>query len=94
MSLTLTRSDPARNMARFYKLDLQPTLFGDWSLIREWGRIGRAGTVRTATYPTEAEALASLEQARGKKQRRGYGSEVGGGHSGWKKPPISVCRND
>ncbi|WP_439399732.1 WGR domain-containing protein [Bradyrhizobium sp. PMVTL-01] len=27
-------------MARSYKLDIQPTLFGEWSFVREWGRIG------------------------------------------------------
>ena len=30
----LTRTDPARNMARFYSMTLQPTLFGDWALHR------------------------------------------------------------
>jgi len=31
-------------MARFYKIDVQPTLFGEWAAVREWGRFGRAGT--------------------------------------------------
>ena len=39
----LTRIDPARNMARFYTMALQPTLFGEWAPLREWGRIGSAG---------------------------------------------------
>ncbi|MGA9546899.1 MAG: WGR domain-containing protein [Rhodomicrobium sp.] len=26
----------------FYVLDVQPNLFGEWSLVREWGRIGMA----------------------------------------------------
>ena len=30
----LTRTDPARNMAGFYSMTLQPTLFGDWALLR------------------------------------------------------------
>ncbi len=29
----LTRIDPARNMARFYTMALQPTLFGEWALL-------------------------------------------------------------
>ena len=49
-AIMLTRINDRRNMARFYKLDVQPTLFGEWSFIREWGRIGRAGTVRTETH--------------------------------------------
>ena len=26
----LTKRDPVKNMARFYALDVQPTLFGEW----------------------------------------------------------------
>ena len=42
----LTREDAGRNMARYYLMDVQTTLFGEWSLVREWGRIDRAGQVR------------------------------------------------
>jgi predicted DNA-binding WGR domain protein len=59
--ILLTRIDPARNMARFYALSHAPTLFGEWLLVKEWGRIGQAGTVRAETHPdaeTAAEALA------------------------------------
>ena len=34
-TLTLTRIDEAANMRRFYRLSVQPGLFGDWSLARE-----------------------------------------------------------
>jgi predicted DNA-binding WGR domain protein len=54
-AIMLTRFDDRRNMARFYKLYVQPTLFGECSLIREWGRIGRAGTVRVETYRSRGE---------------------------------------
>ena len=50
-AIMLTRIDNHRNMARFYKLDIQPTLFGEWSLVREWGRIGRPGTVASNSSP-------------------------------------------
>lgn len=33
--LVLERRDPARNMARFYVLTIEPTLFGDVALVRE-----------------------------------------------------------
>jgi hypothetical protein len=33
----LTKTDPAHNMARFYTMALQPTLFGEWALLKEWG---------------------------------------------------------
>jgi hypothetical protein len=31
--IPLTRTDPARSMARFYTMALQPTLFGEWVLL-------------------------------------------------------------
>ncbi|MCZ8272006.1 MAG: WGR domain-containing protein [Beijerinckiaceae bacterium] len=29
--------DPAKNKRRFYMMQVQPTLFGEWELLREWG---------------------------------------------------------
>ena len=58
-AVTLTRTDHARRMARFYVLDVQPNLFGAWCFIREWGRIGRPGQLRQVPYPTEAKAKES-----------------------------------
>lgn len=71
-AVVLRRIDAAQNMARFYRLDVQPDLFGGWSFIREWGRIGRPGTVRALPCPSEAKALAALEGQRRAKERRGY----------------------
>ncbi len=72
MSLTLYRTDPARHMARFYSLDVQPDLFGAWCLIREWGRIGSTGQLHSVPYPTPDEAQEALERQRRAKLRRGY----------------------
>jgi predicted DNA-binding WGR domain protein len=41
--LVLGRRDPDANMARFYVLPIEVSLFGDAALNREWGRIGTAG---------------------------------------------------
>jgi predicted DNA-binding WGR domain protein len=68
----LTRIDAEKNMARFCKLDVQPTLFGEWAVIREWGRIGRGGTVRSTPYENVEEAEAARDQQRQVKERRGY----------------------
>jgi predicted DNA-binding WGR domain protein len=68
----LTRVDPAQNMRRFYRLDVQPNLFGEYALVREWGRIDRGGQVRSTPYPTPAEAFSALERQRQTKERRGY----------------------
>jgi predicted DNA-binding WGR domain protein len=68
----LVRIDEGRNMARFYKLDVQPTLFGEWSLVREWGRIGRPGTVRVEVNLTRGVADIALISKWSKKQRLSY----------------------
>jgi predicted DNA-binding WGR domain protein len=71
-AVTLTRSDSARNMRRYYRLDVQPDLFGAWCCVREWGRIGQAGQTRSVPYPTPLEARAALDRQRHKKERKGY----------------------
>lgn len=63
-AITLTRSDDARNMQRYYRLDVQRDLFGAWCFVREWGRIGRTGQARTVSFPSPAAAQASLEHRR------------------------------
>ena len=71
-AVTFTRIDQARRMARFYVLDVQPDLFGEWCFVREWGRIGRPGQMRNVPYPTEEQARAALALQRRVKERRGY----------------------
>ncbi len=71
-ALMLTRINDCRNEARFYKLDIQPTLFGECSLVREWGRLGRAGTVRIETYPSRGLADMALASNWTRKLKRGY----------------------
>jgi predicted DNA-binding WGR domain protein len=68
----LRRVDATQNMARFYRMQMQPTLFGGVTLIREWGRIGQAGTCRHDQYDTAEAARSALDAARRSKLRRGY----------------------
>jgi len=75
-AVTLYRIDPAKRMHRYYRMDVQPDLFGEWCLMREWGRIGRSGQARAAPFPTPQEAVAALHQQRRIKERRGYVSET------------------
>jgi predicted DNA-binding WGR domain protein len=78
----LTRFNDRRNMARFYKLDVQPTLFGEWSVVREWGRIGRAGTVRIETHRSRGRADVAIAAAWTRKLKRGYRKIVLAGAGG------------
>lgn len=75
--LVLERRDPARNMARFYVLSLEPTLFGDdVALVREWGRLGRQGRRRIDLYADGAIASEALEAWLQRKVGRGYKRRV------------------
>ncbi|MDD5463357.1 MAG: WGR domain-containing protein [Methylococcales bacterium] len=53
----LIRHDLDKNMHRFYQMYVSPGIFGDWSLVREWGRAGSPGTVRKDWFDSEEEAL-------------------------------------
>jgi hypothetical protein len=33
----LTHTDPTRKIDRFYIVQVMPGLFGDWTVLREWG---------------------------------------------------------
>lgn len=68
----LTRVDASQNMARYYRMTVQPTLFGEWSVVREWGRLGRGGQVRVVHYPSEGEAAEVMTTIEQQKVRRGY----------------------
>lgn len=70
--LLLDRRDPGRNMARFYRLDIAPDLFGGAVLVRSWGRIGSRGQERRHWFATVAEAARAQDLWAGRKLRRGY----------------------
>lgn len=71
-AIVLYRIDTAKRMHRFYRLDVQPDLFGAWCLMQEWGRIGSGGQTRGVAFPTSHEAQAALDTQRRAKERRGY----------------------
>jgi len=72
LQVVLQRIDPSRNMARYYVLSLQPTLFGTNALVREWGRLGTNGRRRSEFFDEVADARVRLEDWLARKMRRGY----------------------
>ena len=70
--LHIQRIDPNRNMARYYELSLEPTLFDEISLVRTWGRIGRRGQVRVDLFATERQAVEAFLELLRKKRAKGY----------------------
>ncbi len=73
MFVRLEKINPAERQMRFYEMNVAQTLFGEWCLIREWGRIGTAGGQRMVDYTnTKEEAEAVLNKLSAQKCRRGY----------------------
>jgi predicted DNA-binding WGR domain protein len=70
--LVFERHDPARNMARFYVLSIEPTLFGDTGVIRQWGRIGASGQRRIDLHADGVKARIALDVWLTRKLKRGY----------------------
>jgi len=68
----LTRTQPETNLHRFYRLEIVPGLFGDWGLVRNWGRIGTSGQVRTDWFVTEEEAKDARFELHMAKAKRRY----------------------
>jgi predicted DNA-binding WGR domain protein len=68
----LERRDAARNMDRFYRVWITPTLFGEWAVVSQWGRIGTHGRAREDWVPSLPEAQAVQARRVARKRRRGY----------------------
>ena len=68
----LIKIDEAQNQRRFYSMHLIPTLFGEWSLVREWGLSGSGGTLKFDPFPTEQAALTALDATKSAKLKQGY----------------------
>jgi predicted DNA-binding WGR domain protein len=68
----LHRIKTERNMARFYRVEVLPDLFGEIIVERRWGRIGGRGQCRSASYPSIPLAEAAASRLIGAKERRGY----------------------
>lgn len=90
----MERIEPAARMRRFYRVAIERTLFGEWALVREWGRIGNTGGQRLEEwFPDQgaaAEALAGITAA---KQRRGYAAPLdrSGATLGWTTAQRPFC---
>lgn len=70
--LVLERVDDAQNMARYYVLSVEPTLFGDPAMVREWGRIGTSGRRRIDLFPERMDARVALSTWLRRKLKKGY----------------------
>ncbi len=72
METTLHHIEPARQCFRFYRLAVWPDLFGGFSLVREWGRLGQPGKLWLDSYDSQDEAETALVHLARAKRRKGY----------------------
>lgn len=68
----LHRIDPDRNMARFYRVEILPDLFGLVTVERAWGRIGRRGQQLMVSHPSISSAEREAVRLVRAKAKRGY----------------------
>jgi len=70
--ISLERRDAARNMARYYCLTVERNLFGEFSLVRTWGRFGKRSQEKIELHLTEQDAQVAMARKVQQKQRKGY----------------------
>lgn len=68
----IERTDRRKNMARFYALAIERTLFGEICLRRRWGRIGTRGQELAHYFESEKEAVTLFLDLTRRKRGRGY----------------------
>jgi predicted DNA-binding WGR domain protein len=84
--LYIERKDADHNMARFYALSIEETLFGQICLVRRWGRIGTRGRTVQHSFEQESEAVALFLRILSAKRTRGYGPRLDARHAGRPRP--------
>ena len=89
-STLLFRIDPTQNMARFYILAIEPTLFGGSSLTRCWGRMGTKGQTKIDLFDTPVEAMEASKRLLMSKLRRGYGHNAVSGSAQKTGTPLRI----
>lgn len=70
-SAALRRIDPTKNMARFYAVGVQLTLFGEWAVVKRWGRINTEGRRAEEWFTERDEALSAAKSPRSRQAGSG-----------------------
>jgi len=66
------RNDPAKLTSRFYRVEICANLFQEFSVLREWGRVGGKGRQTINLFPDLLSASIAADNARNRTLRRGY----------------------
>jgi predicted DNA-binding WGR domain protein len=72
LQVLIARTDPPRNVARYYVPSVEATLFARSTLVRRSGRIGSTGRQCLAFFDSRDSAGLPLETWLARKRKRGY----------------------
>ncbi|MGN7611437.1 WGR domain-containing protein [Magnetococcales bacterium HHB-1] len=72
MKVYLQRLNPLKKSVWFYSLQIQQDLWGQWQLIREWGRAGSPGTLRQTTHNDMDDAVSAMHELKKQLQKKEY----------------------
>jgi predicted DNA-binding WGR domain protein len=64
-----------RSGVRFYRVEVAETLFGDYTVSREWGPRGRTGRRMQVWHGNLRDAVQVADDWRRRAMRRGYDAE-------------------
>ena len=70
--INIRRFDAKANMARFYAMSIEASLFGGAALVRRWGRIGTLGKERIHLFRDEKDAIVLFLRILRRKRAKGY----------------------
>ena len=70
--LHLVSVNPAENRARFYRLQWQPTLWGELALLCIWGRIGTLGKCTVLSLRQDDDTAATIAPIIRERLQHGY----------------------
>ncbi|MBL4750437.1 MAG: WGR domain-containing protein [Amylibacter sp.] len=66
------RNDLAKHNSRFYRVEICANLFQEFSVLREWGRVGGKGQQIIRLFPDLLSASHAADRVRKANLRRGY----------------------
>ena len=70
--LTFLLTNESCPRARYYRVEVAYNLFGEYSVMREWGPKGRRGAHLLVGFSNLREACVAAERWRKRAMRRGY----------------------
>ena len=68
----MLNNDPKKPSARFYRIEISTNLFEEFSVLREWGRVGGNGRQIIDLFPDLLSASLAADNIRKTNLRRGY----------------------